>query len=318
MAIIKRHKSSVFGLVTDLVNLNTAIGEEVTARAAQIGDLETLNTTAKDNLVAAINETLSSAADAVGSLKVTANLSDVDDVVEARTNLGVMSATEVTEAIAVAGVALGTNFNVADITARDALQDLDLADRVTVQDAGAGKWAIFAPAVIEDGVVTDWMLLFNQDKLEAELTAEGVKTLYESNADTNAFTDADVAKLGEALVAGDVAQAIDGEDVDAATQVPSVAAVAAYVATNAPQVPVLSVAKETVVVAGSLITLANAPKGGVAGVLNFATVRNIDSDGIAYDAPVVATAEPTEFTISTDTADQWDGLSVQVQYVHEA
>lgn len=318
MAIIKRHKSSVFGLVDELNSLDSAIGAEALARTTQVGDLDQLQTQAKDSLVNAVNEALTAAGESSDALKIASNLSDVDDVVEARANLEVLSATEVAEAIAVAGVALGTNFNVADITARDALQDLDLADRVTVQDAGDGKWAIFAPAEIEDGAVTNWMLLFNQGKLEAELTAEGVKQLYESNADTNAFTDADVSKLGEALVTGDVVQEVDPEDDDAATQVPSAAAVAAYVAAHSPKAPVLAVAKETVVVLGSTITLAHAPKNGTAGVLNFATVRNIDGDGIAYDAPVVVTAEPTEFTISTDTADQWDGLSVQVQYVYEA
>lgn len=318
MAIIKRHKSSVFGLVDELNSLDSAIGAESLARATQVGDLEQLQTQAKDSLVNALNEALVTAGESSSALKIASNLADLADVAEARTNLDVMSVTEVNEAIAVAGVALGTNFNVADITARDALQDLDLADRVTVQDAGDGKWAIFAPAVIEDGVVTSWMLLFNQDKLEAELTAEGVKQLYESNADTNAFTDADVAKLGEALVTGDVVLEIDPEDVYAANQVPSVSALVAYVAESSPEAPVLAVAKETVVVAGSTITLAHAPKNGTAGVLNFATVRHIDGDGIAYDAPVVVTAEPTEFTISTDTADQWDGLSVQVQYMYEA
>ncbi len=318
MAIIKRHKSSVFGLVDELNSLDSAIGAESLARTTQVGDLEQLQTQAKDSLVNAVNEALVAAGESSSALKIASNLADLADVAEARTNLDVMSVTEVNEAIAVAGVALGTNFNVADIAARDALQDLDLADRVTVQDAGDGKWAIFAPAVIEDGVVTSWMLLFNQDKLEAELTAEGVKQLYESNADTNAFTDADVVKLGEALVTGDMVQVVDDEDVDAAAQVPSAAAVAAYVAEHSPKAPVLAVAKETVVVVGSTITLAHAPKNGTAGVLNFATVRNIDGDGIAYDAPVVVTAEPTEFTISTDTADQWDGLSVQIQYVYEA
>lgn len=318
MAIVKRHKSSVFGLVDELAGLNTAISNEATTRAEQVGDLESLETTNKTDLVSAVNEVLNTANDATGSLKIAANLGDVEDAAEARTNLEVLSATEVAEAIAVAGVALGTNFNVADITARDALQDLDLADRVTVQDAGEGKWAIFAPSVIEEGVVTEWMLLFNQDKLEAEITAEGVKQLYESNEDTNAFTDAEKAKLGQALVADDVASVVDGEDENAATQVPSVAAVATYVAEHSPQAPVLAVAKETVVVSGNTITLANAPKNGIAGVLNFSTVRYIDGEGIAYDAPVVVTGEPAEFTISTDTADQWDGLAVQIQYVYEA
>lgn len=73
---------------------------------------------------------------------------------------------------------------------------------------------------------------------------------------------------------------------------------------------------ESLVVAGNTITLTNAPKGGINGVMNFATVRYIDANGVAFDAPLIATANPAEFTVSTDTANQWNGFTVQVQYLY--
>ena len=73
---------------------------------------------------------------------------------------------------------------------------------------------------------------------------------------------------------------------------------------------------EMVTVTTGKITLTNAPKGGIGGVMNFGTVRYTDANGVSYDAPVVATANSKEFTVSTDTAGQWDGYTVQVQYLY--
>ena len=73
---------------------------------------------------------------------------------------------------------------------------------------------------------------------------------------------------------------------------------------------------ESITVSSGKVTLANTPKEGVNGIMNFATVRHTDNNGVSYDAPVVATANPKEFTVSTDTAGQWDGKTVQVQYLY--
>jgi hypothetical protein len=73
---------------------------------------------------------------------------------------------------------------------------------------------------------------------------------------------------------------------------------------------------EVVTVASGKVVLTYAPKSGVNGIMNFSTVRYTDSNGVSYDAPVIATANTKEFTVSTDTAGQWDGYSVQVQYLY--
>lgn len=73
---------------------------------------------------------------------------------------------------------------------------------------------------------------------------------------------------------------------------------------------------EFATVTAGKITLTHAPKEGINGIMNFSTVRYTDANGVSYDAPVVATGVAKEFTVSTDTAGQWDGFSVQVQYLY--
>lgn len=329
MAILQRAKSSIKGLVTDLDTLGQDISTESQTRAQQIGTLSELTTADKGSVVLAVNEvkgvadTAKTAADAAQSaseaaLLKTANLSDLGDVGAARTNLEVMSSTEVEAAIEAAKLALGTNYTVDTIAERDALTGLDTLDRVFVKDDGDGKWANYqVGAVDEEGVVTEWIKIADQDALENTISAPAIKAALLSNPDTNVLTDAQLAKL-EGIDTGsflEVNQLVQLVGAGSEEELPSTAAVVAYVAeelSTAGAVP----AFETLVVAGSNITLTNAPKGGIAGILNFTTVRYINGDGVAFDAPVVATGEANVFSISTDTADQWDGFSVQVQYLY--
>ena len=327
MAILKRHKSVIVGLTDDLNQINQSISDEATARAAADGDLSTLTTTEKSSLVAAINEVTAAAAEGSDtSLKIAQNLADLADVAVARTNLDVYSTTEIDDAINAAELSLGTNFNVADITERDALADLDTADRVFVADDGDGKWAMYKPSSIDAGSVVGWIKLSDQDALENSINASAIKTTYESNADTNAYTDADKVKVDFVSVT----EAIDLDDAvlraeliqdlaasAPADQAPSAQAVRDY-ADEAARVGGPEVVLETVAVAGDLITLSSAPKNGLDGILNFATVRFQDVDGSAYDAPVEATANDAEFNLLLDTAGEWNGNSVQVQYIRVA
>jgi hypothetical protein len=94
--------------------------------------------------------------------------------------------------IVLAKTALGTNFVVADLTARDALVDLTVGDNVFVEDAGNQRWAQFKVTDTDPNVFT---LLMNQTVLINAIDGPGVKSIYESNADTNAFTDALLSKL---------------------------------------------------------------------------------------------------------------------------
>lgn len=328
MGILVRAKSSISGLTADLNTLTTAISTEAQTRAANDGELSALTTTDKSSLVAAIVEVKGVAdaatTEAAGTLKVASNLSDVADKAAARTNLEVLSAAEVAAAIDEAKLALGTNFTVDTIAERDLLTNLDPADRVMVKDDGDGKWAMYQPSSVDvDGKPEGWIKLADQDSLENAISSASIKAAYELNDDTNAFTDAEKAKLAfvtatkdvdldDAVLTADLKQAIGAGAED---EVASTAGVKAYVdaqVATAGASPLL----ESLVVAGGTITLTQTPKGALSGVMNFATVRFVDEGGIAYDAPLVVTANPKEFTISTDTVNQWDGKTVQVQYLY--
>jgi hypothetical protein len=328
MAIIKRSKNTILGLNLTLQQLANDISSESQARAAADGDLSELLTEEKATLVGAINEVLGSAqSGSEAALQISQNLADLDNVEQARTNIDVYSTEEVDQAILDAGLALGTNYNVADITERDALENLDPADRIFVADDGDGKWAMYKPYAIEDGVVTDWIKLSDQDALEHSISALSIKEAYESNENTNAFTDAHKAKVDFITVT----QGIDlddavlkaglEQDLEASAptdNAPSAAAVKAYAdeaARNGGAVPLL----ETLTVSGSTITLTHPPKGGIGGIMNHATVRYFftDTDGtVAYDATLAATVNDNEFTVETDEVDEWDGFQVQVQYLY--
>lgn len=325
MSIIKRHKSTIYGLTDDLSGLVGDIAAEAQARADADGDLSLLDTTNKTSLVNAINEALQTANDGGdAALLKASNLSDLTDVAAARTTLEVYSSVEVDDAITTAQLAMGSNYNTATIVERDALTDLDTADRVFVADDGDGKWAMYKPTTFVDGLATEWVKLSDQDSLENSINAASIKDAYERNDDTNAFTDVDKVKVDHLTVTAPidlddaVLKAGLETDLEASAPVdnaPSAAAVKSYaskVAAAGGPIPVL----ETLTVVGSTITLTHAPRGGVAGVMNFATVRYMDVNGVAYDAPLSAGVADNEFTIATDTVDQWDGFTVQIQYLY--
>lgn len=90
----------------------------------------------------------------------------------------------------------GTNYTVANIAERNALQKLVIEDRVLVLNDGDGKWAIYSPSGFNtDNTPSGWVKINDQDALENAITPAGLKSAYESNPDTNAFTDALLTKL---------------------------------------------------------------------------------------------------------------------------
>ena len=81
---------------------------------------------------------------------------------------------------------------VADRAARDAY-NAKLGEHVFVTDDGDGNWALYK--ALSAGAEADYVLLSDPDLLNAVMSASQIKTAYESNSDTNAFTNALKSKL---------------------------------------------------------------------------------------------------------------------------
>ena len=83
--------------------------------------------------------------------------------------------------------------SVANIAARNAYNVPSLPCNVFVTDDGDGKWALYKAT--STGVGATYVKLSDQDTLHAVMTASQIKTAYESNSNTNAFTNSDKTNL---------------------------------------------------------------------------------------------------------------------------
>lgn len=203
-------------------SLQTQINDEASTRSNQITSVQTLindevarATGVEDGLRTDVDdhETRVTSLES-DTAKKAANLSDLTDIAAARANLDVMSSQDIADAITNAELNLGTNTSVADIAARDAIAagELSVGDNVFVADDGdadneAGfTWSIFKVASTTDGsgAGSTFVKIMDAMTLQRTQSAAAIKSTYESNADTNAFTDADKAKVD---VIGDVADA---------------------------------------------------------------------------------------------------------------
>lgn len=95
-------------------------------------------------------------------------------------------------------VGLILEVTVNDIAARDAYHAIN-GMHVFVLDDGDGNWALYKAT--SSGVGASYVKLSDPDLLNAVMTAAQIKAAYESNSNTNAFTDALLAKLNGALPA---------------------------------------------------------------------------------------------------------------------
>ena len=95
-----------------------------------------------------------------------------------------------------------TVHSVDDIAGRDALTNVLVSDQVFVEDDGDGRWAIYMVVNATTPLTSaSFVKVSDPDLLNEALSAGQIKALYESNIDTNAFTDAEKAYLA-ALLAG--------------------------------------------------------------------------------------------------------------------
>jgi hypothetical protein len=135
-------------------------------------------------------------------LKIANDLSEVN-ASQARANLDIYSTSEVNALI----VGAENAFSVATIAERDALTGLKISDRIFVADDGDSKWALYLVTAITDGAgsTSSYQKIADEDLFTNAISAAAIKASYESNSNTNAFTDAEQTKVGHLTVT----QAID-------------------------------------------------------------------------------------------------------------
>jgi hypothetical protein len=307
---IQRHKNTIYGLNADLLALQNSDAAEATARANAVTALQT-----------SIADAVAAAAAATAAEAATRATADT-----ALQTAITQEAADRAAAITAAQLALGSNYTVADHTAKDALTGLTVSDRVLVEDDGDGKWALYQTSVVTTGAgaTSTFVKLSDQDALTNAISATSIKAAYESNADTNAFTDTEKAKVGfvTATSAIDLDKVVQNDELLTSvtltgasdTAIPSALAVKTFVQ-EATRVGGSVFKTESLTVTADKIVLTETAKDGV--ILNFATVRHIDGNGIAYDIPVSkdgADATGKTFILSPDTTGEFDTKSVLVQY----
>ncbi|MBB6499103.1 hypothetical protein [Pedobacter cryoconitis] len=84
---------------------------------------------------------------------------------------------------------------VANIAARDAFNITTLPMNLFVIDDGDGRWALYKATT--KGTNATYLKISDPDLLNAAMSASQIKAAYESNPDTNAFTDPLLAKLNK-------------------------------------------------------------------------------------------------------------------------
>lgn len=182
-AEISRAQGAESGLQTDIDNeVSRAQGAESTLQTNI--DNEVSRATAAENAL---------------SLDIS-DLRGVTDAATARTNLGVYSTSEVDTAINNANLNLGTNLSTTNATTAASdfgPGDLSIGDNIFFTDDGDGKWAIYKVVAITDGAYSTSTLekIMDEDVYLNAQSASAIKSSYESNANTNAFTDEDEARV---------------------------------------------------------------------------------------------------------------------------
>jgi hypothetical protein len=109
-----------------------------------------------------------------------------------------MSPLRTAQAITAAQLSLGKNYSVANLTERDNLTNLVVGDIIFVADNGDGKWAQYKVSVASPNA--EFIQIMDEDVFLNALSATDIKDSYESNTNTNAFTDAEQTKLSNLIV----------------------------------------------------------------------------------------------------------------------
>jgi hypothetical protein len=155
----------------------------------------------KQKQIEGLQNDLASKAQESEVLKKINHLSDVNSG-NARTNLEVYSKSEVLALLSggSSGHIVATN------TEKQSLTGLSLTDRIFVQNDGDGKWALYIVIAITDGsgATSTFEKIADQDLFVNALSSDAIKLSYESNANTNCFTDAHLNSLSNISVSSQV------------------------------------------------------------------------------------------------------------------
>lgn len=238
---------------TDIISAINEIHAQTDDQENRIIALETLtnignNTLDTNNptLIGAINEIhaqVDSLQDVQDNdlLRKDDNLASLVSAATARINLDVYNRSEVESLIRVAEINLGSSFTVDDHTAKDALADLTVGDNVFVVDDGDAKWAIYKVTAVTDGngSTSSFEKIMDQDIYLNAISKETIKTTYESNDNTNAYTDDEQFKVSQLSVTSpiDLDKVVQNDELNTSltldnasfTDIPSSFAVKAYI-----------------------------------------------------------------------------------------
>lgn len=336
MAIIVRNKTTIHGLTSDLAALQAADSAEALARIA--GDAATAKTAsdAMDAEVISRNAAIAAEAklrtDAATAENIARVLAESNEA-SARSNGDQAQADALTAHISGAFTTAKDLLDIVNGDAsttgsfRKAVSDLiagapvalntlkEIADYIAVNPDATVAAAITAhvDAAVAQMVGTASTLMDTFGEVETSLNKEIADR---GTAITTEVSDRNAAILVETNARLDASSTENGLRLAAeAALLVSAKAYADNAATQGGSLPRV----ESLIVAANKIVLTSAPKGGIGGIMNFATVRYTDGSGIAYDAPVsvdVSDLSGKTFVISVDVSNEWNGNSVQVQYLY--
>jgi hypothetical protein len=348
MAVLQRHKSNIYGLVTDLTNLQNNIDAEVLRATGVEGTLTNLTTTDKTNLVNAINEVKGLAGTGTQAVQDALDAevlraTGVEGTLRTDLDAEILRATgaesdldsrlDVIEAGLVSGIFWKASF--------DTLAELETALSANESTIESG-WAYYVKADNDGYVVvgendgdyipTSWTTkslikfadytetagLINTEKLRAEAAELALQTEI-NDTQNGAGLETNGSYLADALT-NYLSSATSLKDadkkLDAAIKALDDDTYSKSETDNLIAGGGAEFVTETLTVIADKITLSYAPKNGM--IFNFGTVRHVDSNFVSYDIPVTvtATAGGKEFLLSADASGQFDSKSVIVQYAY--
>ena len=270
-------------------------------------DAEVTNRTNADSLLQSnLNTEVSRATAAEGVL--TTNLAaEVTRATAAETSIAANLATEVTRATAAESV-LTTNLaaEVTRATNAETTLTTNLAAEVTRATAAETTLQANINTEVTRATAAESVLTTN---LAAEVTRA---TNAETTLTTNLAAEVTRATTAEASLQAGLANLSGVTDAVAARtniNVYSTSEVDAAIA-NGGSIFVT----EVLTVASDSITLGHAPKNGV--IFNFSTVRHTDANFVSYDIPVSVGSSANVFNLAPNSAGEFDGKDVVVQYAY--